>query len=125
MFLIDDLLLMPFNGMGFIFRTLQRVAEEQYTDDAPVKQRLLELQLQLEDGSISEEEYVKREAQILRELREIQNRKLELAGVNPAELEGPLTGRLAEGSSASVTFELPEVHEERRSQTPRPRRGKR
>jgi len=44
MLLIDDLLLMPFSGMGFVFRTLARVAEEQYTDDAPVKQRLLELQ---------------------------------------------------------------------------------
>src|SRR5919198_369924 len=104
MFLIDDLLLMPFSGMGFIFRTLQRVAEEQYTDDAPIKQRLLELQLELESGAISEEQYVEQEAQILRELREIQHRKLELAGVNPADVEGPLTGTLAEGSSASVNF---------------------
>jgi hypothetical protein len=104
MFLVDDLLMMPFNGMGFIFRTLQRVAEEQYTDDAPVKQRLLELQIQLENGDVTEAQYVKLEAEILRELREIQNRKLELAGVNPEEAAGPLTGSIAEGSSASVTF---------------------
>ena len=105
MFLVDDLLMMPFNGMGFIFRTLARVAEEQYTDDAPVKQRLLELQIKLESGEVTEEQYVKLEAEILRELREIQNRKLELAGVNPEEAAGPLTGNIAEGSSASVTFE--------------------
>jgi Gas vesicle protein G len=104
MFLVDDLLMMPFNGMGFIFRTLARVAEEQYTDDAPVKQRLLELQVQLESGEVTEEQYVKLEAEILRDLREIQNRKLELAGVNPEEAAGPLTGSIAEGSSASVTF---------------------
>ena len=110
MFLIDDLLLMPFSGMGFIFRTLQRVAEEQYTDDAPLKERLLELQLKLESGEISEEKYVAEEAQILRELREIQNRKLELAGVDASELVGPLTGTIAEGSSATVTFE-PEEEE--------------
>jgi hypothetical protein len=108
MFLVDDLLMMPFNGMGFIFRTLQRVAEEQYTDDAPVKQRLLELQVQLENGDVTEEQYVQLEAEILRELREIQNRKLELAGVNPEEAAGPLTGSIAEGSSASVTFEAEE-----------------
>lgn len=119
MLLIDDLLLMPFNGMGFIFRTLARVAEEQYTDDAPVKQRLLELQLQLESGAVSEEEYVAQEAQILRDLREIQNRKLELAGVNPEEVAGPLTGSLAEGSSASVTFE---TEEEEPAPRPRSRR---
>ena len=119
MLLVDDLLLMPFNGMGFIFRTLARVAEEQYTDDAPIKQRLLELQLQLETGSISEEEYVQQEAQILRDLREIQNRKLELAGVNPEEAAGPLTGSLAEGSSASVTFEPQEEQKPRRSRSRR------
>ena len=111
MFLVDDLLMMPFNGMGFIFRTLARVAEEQYTDDAPVKQRLLELQIKLESGEVTEEQYVKLEAEILRELREIQNRKLELAGVNPEEAAGPLTGSIAEGSSASVTFEAQEEEE--------------
>jgi hypothetical protein len=119
MFLVDDLLMMPFNGMGFIFRTLARVAEEQYTDDAPIKQRLLELQLKLESGEVSEEEYVKQEAEILRELREIQNRKLELAGVNPEEAAGPLTGNIAEGSSASVTF-IPQ--EEETPPTPKRRR---
>src|ERR671936_2611325 len=104
MLFVDDLLLAPITGFKFVLRTLQRVAEEQYTDDAPIKQRLLELQLKLESGEVSEEEYVKQEAEILRELREIQNRKLELAGVNPEEAAGPLTGNIAEGSSASVTF---------------------
>src|SRR5204863_4445941 len=79
MLLIDDLLLMPIDGMKFIFRTLARAAEEQYTDDAPVKERLLELQLRLDSGEINEEEYVEQEAQILRDLREIQNRKRQLA----------------------------------------------
>src|SRR5262249_32072634 len=118
MFLVDDLLMMPFNGMGFIFRTLARVAEEQYTDDAPAKQRLLELQIQLENGEVSEPQYVKLEADILRELREIQNRKLELAGVNPEEAAGPLTGRLADGSPASVTF----VEQKEEKPTTKPRR---
>ncbi|MCI0349744.1 MAG: gas vesicle protein GvpG [Acidobacteriales bacterium] len=122
MFLVDDLLMMPFNGMGFIFRTLARVAEEQYTDDAPVKQKLLELQLQLESGEVTEEQYVKLEAEILRELREIQNRKLELAGVNPEEAAGPLTGSIAEGSSASVTF-VPQ--DEEQEPTPAPKRRRR
>jgi hypothetical protein len=119
MLLIDDLLLMPFNGMGFIFRTLARVAEEQYTDDAPIKQRLLELQLQLETGAVSEEDYVQQEAQILRDLREIQNRKLELAGVNPEEAAGPLSGSLAEGSSASVTFETEQEEQKPRTRSRR------
>lgn len=122
MFLVDDLLMMPFSGMGFIFRTLQRVAEEQYTDDAPVKQRLLELQIQLENGDVTEEQYVKLEAEILRELREIQNRKLELAGVNPEEAAGPLTGSIAEGSLASVTFVPQEEEEPAPARKPRRKR---
>ena len=89
MLLLDDLLLSPLTGFKFILRTLQRVAEQEYTDDAPLKERLLELQLKLEEGQLSEEEYVAEEAGILRELRELQKRKRELAGL-PAE-EGPIS----------------------------------
>src|SRR5207302_9951557 len=81
MFLIDDILLSPITGMKFIFRTLARVAEEQYTDDAPVKERLLELQVRLDNGELSEEQYVREEAEILRDLREIENRRREMAGL--------------------------------------------
>ncbi len=85
MLLIDDILLSPIAGFKFVLRTLARAAEEQYTDDAPVKERLLELQTLLEDGEISEEEYVAQEREVLAELREIQNRRRELAGVAPEE----------------------------------------
>lgn len=83
MFLLDDLLSLPLSGLKFVFRTLRQVAEEQYTDNGPIKERLLELQLQLESNEITETEYVQREAEILRELREIENRKRELAGLPP------------------------------------------
>ncbi len=87
MFLIDDLLLSPISGFKFVMRTLARAAEEQYTDDTPIKERLLELQTLLEEGSITEEEYVAEERQILAELREVQNRRLEMAGISPEEAE--------------------------------------
>ncbi len=87
MLLIDDLLLSPISGFKFILRTLARAAEEQYTDDAPVKERLLELQTLLEEGSISEEEYVEQERAVLAQLREIQNRRMEMAGITPEEAE--------------------------------------
>lgn len=87
MLLIDDLLLSPISGFKFILRTLARAAEEQYTDDAPIKERLLELQTLLEDGAITEEEYVEQERQVLAELREIQNRRMQMAGITPEEAE--------------------------------------
>lgn len=85
MFLIDDLLTLPISGIKFVLRTLQQVAEEQYTDTAPGKRRLLELQIALESGEVSEQEYVRQEAEILRELREIENRKRRMAGAEPEE----------------------------------------
>ena len=103
--LIDDLLMVPFSGFGFILRTLQKVAEEQFTDDAPMKERLLELQLKLESGEVSEEEYADQEAGIIRQLREIENRKRALAGAPSAEQDRGLAFRAGEAkASASVTF---------------------
>ena len=105
MLLIDDLLMLPFSGFGFVMRTLRKVAEEQYTDDAPVKERLLELQLKLESGEISEQGYANEEAAIIRELREIENRKRALAGAPAAERDRGLAFTAGETkASASVTF---------------------
>lgn len=82
MLFIDDLLLLPLTGFKFVLRTLQQVAEEQYTDSGPAKERLLELQMELESGEISEQQYVAAETEIFRELREIENRKRALAGAS-------------------------------------------
>ena len=105
MLLIDDLLMMPFSGFGFILRTLLKTAEEQFTDDAPVKERLLELQLKLESGEMDEDEYAEEEAQIIRQLREIENRKRSLAGAPTVEEDRGLAFSAGETkASASVTF---------------------
>jgi hypothetical protein len=105
MLLVDDLLMLPFSGFRFVLRTLQKAAEEGYTDDAPVKERLLELQLKLESEEINEEEYARQEAAIIRELREIENRKRQLAGAPAAEDDRGLAFTAGETrASASVTF---------------------
>jgi hypothetical protein len=100
MLLIDDLLFAPITGFQFIMRTLAKVAEEQYTDDAPLKERLLELQVRLDSGEVTEEEYAAEETQILRDLRDIQKRKMEMAGVPADQMErGPL-------SASEATFTI-------------------
>ncbi len=105
MLLIDDLLGLPFSGFGFVLRTLQRVAEEQYTDDAPIKEQLLELQLRLESGEITEEQYEQKEAAIIRQLREIENRRRELAGAPSVERDRGIAFSAGQTkASASVTF---------------------
>lgn len=105
MLLIDDLLLAPFSGFNFVMRTLLKVAEEQWTDDAPLKEQLLMLQVQLEGGELTEEQYLEAEAAILREIREVQKRKIVLAGGDPDALEGGLSGRVQEGSGAELTWD--------------------
>ena len=87
MLFLDDILMLPISGFKFVLNTLLQVAEEQYTDTSPVKQRLLELQLELESGEITEQQYAVEEAQIFRELREIEKRKREMAG-QPQDDEG-------------------------------------
>ena len=100
MLFIDDLLLAPITGFQFILRTLAKVAEEQYTDDAPLKERLLELQVRLEEGDINEEEYAAEETEILRLLRDIQHRKMEMAGVPADQMQrGPM-------SASEATFTI-------------------
>jgi cytochrome c-type biogenesis protein CcmH/NrfG len=111
MFLIDDLLLAPFKGFSFIMNTLRKVAEEQWTDDAPLKEQLLELQVQLEDGTLTEDQYLEAEAAILREIRKVQRRKIELAGGDPDALAGGLSGQVEEGSRAEITWNPEESNE--------------
>jgi hypothetical protein len=73
--LLSNLLLLPItgpvNGIKWTLAKVQRVAEDQLTDDSAVKQELMELQMQLELGDIDDAEYVRREAELMQRLREI------------------------------------------------------
>src|SRR4051812_41974037 len=98
--MLFTLLGLPIEGFKFVFRTLQRVAEEQYVDDAPFKERLLELQVMLENGDITEDQYAEEEAEVFRGLREVDRRKREMAGAPSLEEERGegISGTVAEGS---------------------------
>ena len=61
----------PVAGIRWSLNKVVQVAEEELTDDAPVKQELMELQMQLELGDIDDEEYVRREADLMARLREV------------------------------------------------------
>jgi hypothetical protein len=61
----------PVAGIKWSMEQVQKVVEEELTDDAPVKQELMELQMQLELGDIDDAEYVRREAELMARLREV------------------------------------------------------
>jgi hypothetical protein len=89
MFLIDDLLLLPLRlpvaGFNWIMKQIQTMANEELLNDQPWKERLIELQMMLEVGDITEEEYTREEAQVFAALREIRARKEEIARQIAAE----------------------------------------
>jgi hypothetical protein len=61
----------PVAGIKWSLNKDTQVAEEELTDDAPVKHELMELQMQLELGDITDDEYVEREAVLMARLREV------------------------------------------------------
>lgn len=63
----------PVAGIRWSLGKVQNVVEEELTDDEPVKQELMELQMQLELGDITDDEYVEREAALMARLREVRS----------------------------------------------------
>jgi hypothetical protein len=61
----------PVAGIRWSLNKVVQVAEEELTDDAPVKQELMELKMKLELGDISDDDYVEKEAVLMARLREV------------------------------------------------------
>ena len=61
----------PVAGIRWTLGQVQRVAEQELTDDTRIKNDLMELQLRLELGDIDEVEYAKAEAVLMQQLRDV------------------------------------------------------
>ena len=89
MFLLDDILMLPMKlpiaGFNWIMKQIQTMANEELLNDQPWKERLIELQMMLEIGDLSEEEYAREEAQVFAALRDIRARREEIARQMSAE----------------------------------------
>lgn len=75
MFIIDDILMAPFNGVIFIAKKINEIIEKETSDEGAIKERLMELQLKFEMDEITEEEYDKREDELLKLLENIRAEK--------------------------------------------------
>ena len=75
--LLSNILLFPITGpiagIRWSLNNVRRVVEEELTDDTPVTQDLMELNMLLELGDIDDEEYVRREAALMARLREVRD----------------------------------------------------
>jgi hypothetical protein len=103
--LLGKLLAMPYTlpkaGIGYCFDKIIELAESEYYDDDSVKEQLLLLQLQLEEGEIDEMEYRRREAPILVRLREIKEHRKQ-------RIDEMIAARKAEGAAGEVQIDLPD-----------------
>lgn len=61
----------PVAGIKWTLGKVQNVVEEELTDDAPIKQDLMELQMLLELGDITDAVYREREAELMARLRDV------------------------------------------------------
>jgi hypothetical protein len=69
MFILDDLLIgLPAKGLIGILKTIAEMAETELTDESKIKEELLLLQTLYETDQIPEEEFQKKEAQLLERL---------------------------------------------------------
>lgn len=75
MFLIDDILLLPLKSVIWLGKKINEVAEKELTDEGPIKEKLMELQLRFELDEISEEEYNRQEQELLARLDAIRTAK--------------------------------------------------
>ncbi|MCX6157399.1 MAG: gas vesicle protein GvpG [Ignavibacteriota bacterium] len=75
MFLIDDLLLVPFtgplNGLVYLAEKINEVVDKELNDGGVLKEKLMELQMKFEMDEIDEEEFTRKEEEILERLRNI------------------------------------------------------
>ncbi len=92
----------PAAGIRYCIEKVVEYAEHEANDEEPVREQLLELQIELEDGRVTEDEYVEREAVILARLREIREQRKQMAR-EEAEASAP-----ADGEKRTVVIEVPE-----------------
>jgi len=75
MFLIDDIFMAPLKGVIFVGKKINEIIEKEMSDEGSIKERLMALQLKFEMDEIDEEEYDRREDELLEILANIREKK--------------------------------------------------
>jgi hypothetical protein len=75
--ILKHLLFWPVTGPEFLIKfslgQVNDTVREQLTDDQAVKEELMALQMELELGEIDDDEYVRREMELMQRLRDVRN----------------------------------------------------
>lgn len=113
--------------LGWVLRTVASVAEAEMDDDAALREQLLEAAMRRDTGEISDEEFAEIEADLLKRIAEIRERRgesgplglgaqpIEMSGDAQVQVEATVTGDFHERTDAPHTtlIEGTPDHEER------------
>ncbi|HEY8823363.1 MAG TPA: gas vesicle protein GvpG [Candidatus Limnocylindria bacterium] len=92
----------PAAGIKYCIEKVVEYAEHEANDEGLVRQQLLELQVDLEEGRVTEDEYAEREAVIFARMRELREQRTQMARES-AEASAP-----EDGEKRTVVIEVPE-----------------
>jgi Gas vesicle protein G len=86
MLIIDSLLI---SGVRFVLDKLAAAVETELHDDAALRERLLDAQMRVELGEMSQDEFDALEAEIVARIREIKERQRggESAAISPKDMK--------------------------------------
>jgi hypothetical protein len=85
--------------MKFVLEQVADLADKELNDEGTLREQLLLLQVQLEEGDIDEEDFAEREAEVLARMREIKLRKRTEAEAMPVEADVEAVRRVVVESS--------------------------
>ena len=80
MFILDSLLI---GSLRFVLDKVVAAAEAEMQDDTALREQLLEAQMRLELGEITDKEYARAERDILARIREIKKRRQGAISMSP------------------------------------------
>ena len=92
----------PAAGIKYCIDKVVEYAEYEANDEGLVREQLLELQIELEEGRVTEDEYAEREAVIFARMRELREQRTPIARED-AESSAP-----ADDEKRTVVIEVPE-----------------
>jgi hypothetical protein len=95
---------LPGAGMKFIFNQIAELANQELDDESVLREDLLLLQVQYEEGDIEDDEYAEREAALMVRLREVKARKRAQAEQVPVD-ELPAEANV--GARRRIVIETP------------------
>jgi hypothetical protein len=93
----------PAAGIRYCIDKVVEYAEHEANDEGLVREQLLELQIELEEGRVTEDEYAEREAVIFARMRELREQRTQMAR-EAAESSPPGEG----DEKRTVVIEVPE-----------------